>query len=142
MSILQFKNIYESEIIHHIRYKEDSKHNVDVDSLDKSQFVAAVTKKESRYIYTKKEDLPDSMYPWIKCLWCNYRDKIPRDLEWHFIEKHRPKLNGIKVSPEERRSHPEWRRDPFSWMYSDLEYRLYKASKLARKMSVVQWLFQ
>jgi hypothetical protein len=127
-----FRNIHEDVITHHIRYKQDSKHDVDVDKLDKKLYT--VTKNESSYAYGKKEDLP---LPSIKCLWCSYTDKIERDLEWHFIEIHRKKLNGITVPPEERRNDSEWTRDPFSWMYPDLEYRVYKALKLAKKMSVV-----
>jgi hypothetical protein len=130
-----FRNIHEDEITHHIQYKDDPKHNIDVDKIDRQSYVA--TKKESRYHYTSKEDLPDSTWPWIKCLWCDYRDKLPRDLEWHFLVEHKDRLYATKVTPHERIRDTEWRRDPFSWMYSDLEYRLFKASRLAERMTTI-----
>lgn len=124
-----FKNIHEEEITHHIRYKEDTEHDVDVDAIDKKRYIIT-TKKTSHYHYERKEDYP---LPWLKCLWCNYRDKIERDLEWHFIEMHRRRLDAVKVLPDERKKDPIWTRDSFSWMYSDLEYRIYKVMKLVRK---------
>lgn len=129
-----FKNIHEEEITHHIRYKEDSKHNVDVDKIDKKQYIVTKKEKESRYHYESKEDLP---LPYVKCLWCDYRDKVERDLEYHFLEKHKDRLYKIKVSPHERRQDSVWTKDPFSWMYDDIEYRLYKAVKLAKRKSGV-----
>jgi len=143
-----FKNIHEDEITHHIRYNEDSNHNVDVDKLDKKLFIVT-RRKESRYTDKKKEDLP---LPWIKCPYCNYRDKVQRDVEWHIIEnkKCRNKLYKMKITVgieqyliddsihieevPERLIDPEWTKDPFSWTYDDLEYRLYKAMKLAKRI--------
>jgi hypothetical protein len=98
--------------------------------VDKKTFI--VTKKESPYHYENKEDYP---LPWIKCLWCDYRDKVENDLGHHFEDKHRQRLYRIKVSPEERRKDLDWTRDPFSWMYSNLDYRVYKALKLAKRKS-------
>jgi hypothetical protein len=128
-----FKNIHEDEITHHIKYKDDISHNVDVDKLDKSCYI--VTKKESHYHYESKQDLP---LPWIKCLWCDFWDKVERDIEWHFLEKHSDKKRGhnelfedIKFSRYERRQ--AWKHDPFSFMYSSLDYTLEKAVKLAKK---------
>lgn len=129
-----FRNIHEYEITHHIRYNEDAKHVIDVDKIDKKKYIVTKQQKQSKYQYTKKEDLS---LPWIQCPWCSYKDKIARELERHILEnkKCRIRLFKIKVSPEIRRSDPIWTRDPFSWMYDDTEYRLYKAMRLARKKS-------
>ena len=125
-----FKNIHEEEITHHIRYKEDAKHNVDVDKIDKKKYIVTKKEKESRYHYESKEDLP---LPYVKCLWCDYRDKVERDLEYHFLEKHKDRLYKMKASPQERRQDRVWTQDPFSWMYDDIEYRLYKAIRLSKR---------
>jgi hypothetical protein len=68
-----------------------------------------------------------------RCLWCDYTDKVERDLEWHFLEEHRDRLYKMKADDEERRLDPVWTKDSFSWMYSNLDYRLYKAVKLAKR---------
>jgi hypothetical protein len=128
-----FKNVHEEEITHHIRYKEDANHNVDVDKIDKKKFVVTKKEKESRYHYESKEDLP---LPYIKCLWCDYRDKVERDLEYHFLERHRYELYKISV-PWERITDKVWAGDPFSWMYADIDYILYKAVRVAKEASRV-----
>lgn len=102
---------------------------LNIGKIDKNSFI--VPKWESHYHYENKEDLP---LPWIKCLWCDYKDKVESDLGHHFEDKHRESLNQIRVTPEIRQSDPDWTRDPFSWMYSNLDYRVYKALKLARRM--------
>jgi hypothetical protein len=58
-----FRNIFEDEITHHIRYRDDVKHAVDVDKVDKKKYIVTKIKKEGHYTYEKKEDLP---LPWIK----------------------------------------------------------------------------
>lgn len=131
-----FRNVHEEEILHHIRYKDDPGHNVDVGKIDKKMYIL-VTKIEGRYRHTRKEDLPSSMWPSIKCLWCEYTDKLPHDLERHFIEEHKKRLYEIKITPGERARDLDWKRDPFSWMYSDIDYRLYKAVQLAKGESRV-----
>jgi hypothetical protein len=136
-----FKNIHEDEITHHIRYKEDFVHDVDVDKLDKNRYITSICK--SRYHYEKKEDLP---LPEIQCPWCDYKDKIERDLERHILDNRdcRIRLYKLKVEVGERLNDPVWTREPFSWMYDNndydglhdnTEYRLYKAMKLARRKS-------
>jgi len=131
----------------------NSKHVADVDKSDKKLFIVT-RKKESKYTYEKKEDLP---LPWIKCPWCDYKDKIQCDLEWHILEnkKCRIRLYKMKISLEERKRDLEWNKDPSSWMYdsneyfspysvlgyrekgmipcNNTEYRLYKAMKLAKR---------
>lgn len=130
-----FKNVHEEEITHHIMYKEDAKHNVDVDKINKKQYIMTKKEKESRYHYESKEDLP---LPSIKCHWCDYSDKVERDLEYHFLEKHKDRLYKMKVSPQERRQDPVWTQDPYSWMYDDIEYRLYKAIRLAKRKTGIE----
>lgn len=123
-----FKNIHEEEIRHHIRYKEDAKHAVvDADKIDIKDFIVTKNKKEStsRYTYTRKEDLPDSLWPWIKCVWCEYRDRLPRDLQWHFIEKHKNKLYDLDES---------YHLDP-SYSLHDIESTLDKALDIAKRKS-------
>jgi hypothetical protein len=125
-----FKNIYEDEIKHHIRYKDDTRHKVDADKIDRKTYF--VTMKKSNKQHIRKEHLPDSIWPWIKCLWCDYRDKLPRDLEWHFIEEHKDRLYRIKIESNERASDAEWTQNPYLWMYSNLEYILSKLAELAK----------
>jgi hypothetical protein len=69
----------------------------------------------------------------IPCLWCDYSDKVERDLERHFLEEHRDRLYKMKADDAERKYDTVWMKDPFSWMYDNLEYRLYKATKLAKR---------
>jgi hypothetical protein len=90
----KFRNVHEDIIIHHILWKDDILHQVDIDKIDKNRFFIHKNKIQSHYTYVKKEDLA---LPWIKCLWCNYRDKVERDLEWHFLEQH-----GYKVKYDYR----------------------------------------
>jgi len=126
-----FRNIHEDTITHHIRYKDDTKHWVDLDKLDKKMYFEACKKESSYGTYSSKENLP---LPGIRCLWCNYRDKIEHDLEWHFLENHRIQLyREIRVTSEERKI--AWRNDPFSSMYDKIEYLLEKAVELAKRKS-------
>ena len=78
------------------------------------------------------DDLP---LPIIKCSWWQYKDKVARDLELHFLEKHKSQLYRLEVSPEIRKQDTDWTRDPYSWMYNDMEYRLYKATKIVKLQS-------
>ena len=123
-----FRNIHEDEITHHIMYKDDSNHDIDVEHLDKKNYIVSSARKESLYgPYISKDDLP---LPSIRCLWCEYEDKVERDLEYHFLQNHKKRLYQMKAPLYERKK--VWSHDPFSWMYSDIEYRLYKAVKLAK----------
>jgi len=109
-----FRNIHEDTILHHIRWNDNSAHWVDVEKVDTNSFFIHNNKnrkKQSRYHYERKEDLS---LPWIKCLWCDYQDKIVRDLERHFLENHRRELYQL------------------GWTYHTTEAILEKASKLAR----------
>jgi hypothetical protein len=73
--------------------------------------------------------------PWISCLWCDYKDKVARDLEYHFLEKHKDRLYKMKVTREIILRDSTWTKDPFYWMYGTLEYRLYKAIYLTKRKS-------
>ena len=131
-----FRNIHEETIRHHIQCNnQDSHKRVDADKIDKNELYVIKNRKKSRYHYEAKEDYG---LPSIKCLWCDYSDKVERDLEYHFLEKHKYRLYKMKASPHERRQNPIWTQDPFSWMYDDIEYRLYKAIRLNKRKTVKQ----
>lgn len=100
-SFCNFRNIHEDTITHHIRWTDDAKHDVDLNSLDKNSFIVTKKQTESPYgPYISKEDLP---LPWITCLWCSYRDKIEFDLSLHFLEKHKKEILKLQISFEDRR---------------------------------------
>jgi sarcosine oxidase delta subunit len=132
-----FRNIHEDTITHHIRYTNDAKHDVDISQLDKSRYIVTRMLIESPYgPYVRKEDLP---LPWIRCLWCNYRDKIEFDLSLHFLEEHKKQLLAIPITRRERLAAKALIKDPrarfFAKFESPMEYRLDKAVKLAREKS-------
>jgi hypothetical protein len=122
-----FKNIHEDTITRHIRHTDDSKHWVDLDKLDKNMYFVTSRKKSHYGHYASKQDLP---LPWIRCLWCSYRDKVERDLSFHFLECHRHKLYKIKIG------NVEWRmikqKDPFYFLYERVEFVLDKAVRVAK----------
>ena len=124
-----FKNIHEDEITRHIRYKDNAEHyDVDVDKLDKNLYKVIVRKSKSHFVYVKKEDLP---LPSIKCLWCPYEDKIVRDLEWHFLEKHKDRLYQMKAPLEERKRDPVW-----MWKMKRTERKNYYGKMLKPQLSL------
>jgi hypothetical protein len=126
-----FRNIHEDTITHHIRHKDDAKHWIDLDNLNKNMYIVTSRKQSLYDTYVSKQDLP---LPWIRCLWCSYADKIERDLEWHFLENHRTQLyRGIIVTSVERKRAS--RNDPFLFMYNNIEYILEKAVKLSKQKS-------
>src|SRR6266498_23796 len=95
-----FRNIDEETITHHIRYTNDAKHGIDLSWLDKSRYVVTKKSTESPYgPYVSKEDIK---LPWIKCLWCNYTDKIDLDLSLHFLEEHKKELLAMPITRRER----------------------------------------
>jgi hypothetical protein len=128
-----FTNIHVDTITHHIRYRDDAKHWVDIEKLDKKMYFVTYRKQSPYGPYLSKQELP---LPWIKCLWCSYTDRIERDLEWHFLENHRIELyREIRVTSVERKRAS--RNDPFSFMCDKMEYILEKAVKLAKQKSGV-----
>lgn len=124
-----FKNIHEDEITHHIRYRENSIHDVDVDKLDKNRYVTSISK--SRYHYEKKEDLS---LPEIQCPWCDYKDKVERDLEWHILESPQCKTRLYKMKvPDD-----EYSVQSYAWSHSDIESRLARAVRLAKRKTIAK----
>ncbi len=128
-----FRNIHEDTITHHIRFTDDTQHkDVDIEQLDKGRYIVSrVTKKESPYgPYVSKEEIP---LPWVKCLWCDYRDKIDFDLSLHFLEQHKKKLLAIPITNRERKAAKILAGDWFAIFESPMEYRLDKAVNMAKK---------
>lgn len=136
----KFRSIHQDVILHHILWKDDIPHQVDITRVDKNRFFIPKSKRQDA-----KEDLP---LPWIKCPWCDYKDKIERDLEWHFIQsKCRIRLYKMKVepyelseeytiSPGDRLKDWEWNTNRFSEY--NTEYRVKKAMELARRNSGIK----
>jgi len=132
-----FRNIHEDTITHHIQYTNDAKHDVDIYQLDKSSYILTAALRKSPYgPYVRKEDLP---LPWIRCLLCNYRDKIEFDLSLHFLEEHKKQLMAIPITRKERLAAKALIKDPcarfFAKFESPMEYRLDKAVKIAKEKS-------
>lgn len=129
-----FRNIHEDTITHHIKYADDVKHDVDINQLDKSCYIVTRTSRESPYgPYVSKEEIK---CPWIRCLWCSYKDKIEFDLSLHFLEEHKRELLAIPITRRERLAAKALIKDPrarfFAKFESPMEYRLDKAVKLAK----------
>jgi sarcosine oxidase delta subunit len=133
-----FRNIHEDTITHHIQYTDDVKHDVDINHIDKSQYIVTRTaNNESPYgPYLSKAELK---LPWIRCLWCNYRDKIEFDLSLHFLESHKAELMTIPITRRERLAAKALIKDPaarfFAKFESPMEYRLDKAVSIAKQKS-------
>lgn len=85
-----FRNIHEETIRHHIYWNDDAAHSVDPVKIFRKELCVTKHLEKSRYYnYEKKEEYG---LLWIECLWCDYSDCVLRDLEWHFLEKHKIKL--------------------------------------------------
>ena len=122
-----FQNIHEDTITHHIKFTNDSQHKVvDIEQLDKGHYIVTrVAKKESPYgPYLSKAEIK---LPWIRCLWCNYRDKIDFDLSLHFLEQHKKKLLAIPITIRERKAAKILAGDWFAIFEGPMEYRLDKS---------------
>jgi hypothetical protein len=130
-----FRNIHEDMITHHITFTDDSQHkDVGIEQLGKSRYtVTRVTTKESPYgPNLSKAELK---LHWIKCLWCNYSDKIKFDLSLHMLEHHKRKLLQLQIS---HRDHPRIKQtDPFARLYGRLEHRLEIAVEIAKRRTQV-----
>jgi hypothetical protein len=122
----KFRNIHEDTIIHHIKWNDNVVHQVNIDQINKNQFfVIKQNKPES------KEDLP---LPWIKCLWCDYKDKVERDLEWHILETPQCKTRLYKMKvPDD-----EYNVESYAWSHSDIESRLARAVKLSKRKIIAK----
>jgi hypothetical protein len=73
--------------------------------------------------------------PWIRCLFCRYRDKNEFDLSLHMLESHKGKLLRLQIP---HRDHDKLgQRDPFAQFYGKIGYRLDEAVKIAKRRSQV-----
>jgi sarcosine oxidase delta subunit len=134
-----FRNIHEDMITHHIKFTVDSQHkDIDIEQLDKGQYVVTRTAtKESPYgPYLSKAELK---IPWIRCLWCNYRDKIEFDLSLHMLEKHGPdkfadhKLLQLEIFGSDRKRTKTLSGDKFARFEGAIEFRLDVAVEMAKE---------
>jgi hypothetical protein len=124
----KFRNIYINEIEHHIEFTHPGK------SYNVSDFYQKVHSTSPYGPYISKEEL--ECY-WIKCLWCNYKDKIEFDLSFHFLEEHKTELMTIPITRRERLAAKALIKDPcarfFAKFESPMEYRLDKAVRMAKE---------
>ncbi|MGC2426248.1 MAG: hypothetical protein WA421_04375 [Nitrososphaeraceae archaeon] len=118
------RNIHVDVIANHIRLTHPGKtYNV-------SDFYLKWVRSSPYGVYLSKEELK---LPWIKCLWCNYRDKIEFDLSLHFLEEHRDKLLAIPITRRERSAAKALSPDWFTRFEDPMEYRLDKAVTMAKQ---------
>jgi len=125
-----FKNIHEEEIWHHLGWKHHQAIWIDMKKLDRNDFFIPKG-NHSKYNYETKEDLP---LPWLKCLWCDYKDKVERDLERHILDspKCKTRLYKMKVPDD------EYNIESYAWSHSDIESRLARAVKLAKRKIIAK----
>jgi hypothetical protein len=134
-SFCSFQNIHEDTIIHHIKFTDDAQHNAaDIEQRDKSQYVVTkVTKKSPYGSYLSKAELN---VPWIRCLFCNYRDKIAFDLSLHILEVHKQKLLQVPISAKYR-TETNQIKEPYARYFSkfegSMEFRLDIAIEMAKE---------
>lgn len=120
-------NIHVDVIKQHIQIDHPGK------SYSVSDFYPTIIRHTSSYgPYASKEAIK---HPWIRCLFCRYRDKIEFDLSLHILEEHKQKILQLEISYEEhsRLLHS----DPFAKFYGRLEYRLDKAVEIAKRRGQV-----
>jgi len=134
-----FRNIHEDTITHHIKFTDDTLHkDVDIQQLDKDQYaVTRIVNKESPYgPYLSKAEIK---LPWIRCLWCNYRDKIEFDLSLHMLEKHGPgkfadhKLLKLGIFGSDRKRTKTLSGDKCARFEGAIEFRLDVAVEMAKE---------
>jgi hypothetical protein len=134
-----FRNIHQDTITHHIKFTDDGQHkDVNIELLDKGQYVVPRTATiESPYgPYQSKAQLN---IPWIRCLWCNYRDKIEFDLSLHMLEKHGPgkftdqKLLKLEIFGSDRKRTKTLSGDFFARFEGAIEFRLDVAVEMAKE---------
>ena len=96
-----------------------------------------LVKKESPYgPYLSKAEIK---LPWIRCLWCNYRDKIEFDLSLHMLEKHGPgkfadhKLMQLEIFASDRKRTKTLSGDFFARFEGAIEFRLDIAVGMAKE---------
>ncbi len=101
----------------------NSLHNIHVDVIEQhiridhpgnryqvSEFYPKVIRYTSPYgpNITKEE----IKLPWIRCLFCSYRDKNDFDLSLHMLEEHKQKLLQLEISYQDHSKHLQ--SDPFA----------------------------
>ena len=117
------RNIHVDVIKQHIRIDHPGK------SYSVSDFYPKVIRYTSPYgpNITKEE----IKLPWIRCLFCSYRDKNEFDLSLHMLESHKHKLLHLQIP---YRDHANLRQsNPFAGLYGKIEYRLDKAVEIAKR---------
>lgn len=74
--------------------------------------------------------------PWIRCLFCNYSDKIEFDLSLHMLESHKQKLLQIPISTKDRIETNHFK-EPYARFFSkfegSMEFRLDVAVEMAKE---------
>ena len=117
------RNIHVDVIEQHIRIDHPGKR------YQVSDFYPRVIRYTSPYgpNITKEE----IKLPWIRCLFCRYRDKIEFDLSLHMLEEHKQKLLQLQISYQDHSK--LLRSDAFARFYSRMEYRLDKAIEIAKR---------
>jgi hypothetical protein len=124
-----FRNIHVEVIEHHIQFTHPGK------SYQRDRFYRVPTKSSPYGTYLAKEQLK---LQWIRCLWCNYRDKIEWDLAQHMFEKHRKQVYELPISSQDRRKTLdllEPRARLFSRFEPSIEFRLDVAVMMSKKQN-------
>lgn len=123
----KFRNIYINEIQHHIEFTHPG--TGPGKSYNVSDFYP---KSHSTSPYQSKEQLK---LPWIRCLFCRYRDKIEFDLSLHMLEKHKEKLLELPISSRDRKRTKALSGDFFARFEGAIEFRLDVAVEMAKQQN-------
>lgn len=110
-----FANIYEDAIDHHIQYT----HFLDPDTQVKARYTASRSKW-----HDASQDKENLSLPWIRCLFCNYKDKIEWDLAQHVFERHRAKVVALPIYSKDRKYTKALSGDFYARFESAIEFRL------------------
>jgi hypothetical protein len=121
------RNIHVDVIEQHIR----------IDHPGKRYHVSDFYPKVNRYTspYGPNITKEEIKLPWIRCLFCSYRDKIEFDLSLHMLDEHRQKLLQLEISYQDH--FKLLQSDPFAKFYGRIEYRLDKAVEIAKRRGQV-----
>ncbi|MFI5405338.1 MAG: hypothetical protein ACHQ1D_02365 [Nitrososphaerales archaeon] len=74
--------------------------------------------------------------PWIRCLFCSYRDKIELDLSLHMLKEHKHKLLQLQIPYRDHANLTQ--SDWFARFYGRIEYRLDKTIEIAKRRGQVE----
>lgn len=121
------RNIHVDVIKQHIR----------IDHPGKSYHVLDFYPKVIRYTSPSGPNITkeEINVPWIRCLFCRYRDKIDFDLSLHMLEEHKRKLLQLEISYQDHSKLLQ--SDPFARFFGRIEYRLDKAVEIAKRRGQV-----